>query len=263
MSGQRTYSVVIPVYNGEAFIGRAIASCLQQTVLPNEIIVIDDASADMTRQAVNSINSSLVSYICNDVNKGASFSRNVGMKRAACSWILFLDADDSFHNRKIEIIDKVLDENPAIRAIGHSFELQNNATASQQRILAMGSPKRLSVFQLLLKNRLVTPSLAVAGSNDIFFDEKLYYAEDHDFILQTAEKYGIWYLDTPLCTLGRRPLSSGGLSGQKWQMRKGEINLFIKYCKRHGLYLLMPLFILFSLLKHLRNMFVFRTQASS
>lgn len=263
MNSQRTYSVVIPVYNGEAFIKKAIESCLQQTVLPNEIIVIDDASTDMTRSAVHSLEAGagIVRYLCNEVNKGASYSRNLGMKAALGSWILFLDADDSFQNYKIEIIDKVLNDNPEIRAIGHSFEIENDKAASLNGMPPILPPQRLGVFQLLLKNRMVTPSLAVSGSNDIFFDEKLYYAEDHDFILRTAERYTIWYLDLPLCILGRRPLTSGGLSGQKWQMRKGEINLFMKYCKRHGLYLFMPVFILFSLVKHLRNMFLFRTQA--
>jgi glycosyltransferase involved in cell wall biosynthesis len=46
---QISFSVIIPVYNGEKFIAGAIQSCLQQTVLPDEIIVIDDASTDDTR----------------------------------------------------------------------------------------------------------------------------------------------------------------------------------------------------------------------
>jgi len=251
---QRTYSVVIPVYNGEQLISKAIKSCLAQTVLPNEIIVINDASTDKTHEMIQAIKSDIIVYVVNAENKGASFSRNAGMRIASSSWILFLDADDTFHNRKIEIIEKSLADNLGIKAIGHAFDLQKDTTEKSNPIKnPVPLPERFSVFQLLLRNRMVTPSLGVAATNNVFFNEALLYAEDHDFILRTAEQYGFWYIDVALCSLGRQPLTAGGLSGNKWKMRKGEMSMFINYCKRNSLYPLMPFFMLFSLFKHLRN----------
>ncbi|MDB5211055.1 MAG: hypothetical protein JWQ30_1882, partial [Sediminibacterium sp.] len=64
------FTIVIPVYNGAAYISKAIKSCLQQTVLPNEIIVIDDASTDDTAGIVQAIRSSLIKYERNIENRG-------------------------------------------------------------------------------------------------------------------------------------------------------------------------------------------------
>ena len=254
-----SFSVVIPVYNGELFIADAIESCLRQTVTPDEIIVIDDASIDHTAAVIKKMDSSLVVYRRNETNQGPSFCRNIGMQLAKCSWITFLDADDIFHPKKIEIIRFYISHNQNIKAIGHSFNFVSDPLfvpdeSWQQKAL----PSVITVKQMLVRNRMVTPSLAVAVSNGLLFDESMSYAEDHDFILRTTEKFGIWFLDMRLCSLGRIPLTAGGITNNRWEMRKGEINMYINYCKRNGLTLAIPFFIIFSLLKHAKNALFYR-----
>ena len=252
-----TFTIVIPVYNGEQFIAKAIESCLQQTCLPNEIIIIDDASNDKTGEIIRNINSALIVYRKNDQNRGPSFCRNIGIKLASSSWILFLDADDLFHRQKIEIINSCLINNNNIKAIGHSFIVKKDTSFDEKDLKKVIIAKPVTVLQILLGNRMVTPSVGVAATNAIFFDEQIRYAEDHDFILRTAEEYGIWYLDIPLCSINRRSLTTGGQSGNKWKMRTGEMKMYSKYCRRNNQYLLLPFLILFSLCKHIRNEFVF------
>jgi teichuronic acid biosynthesis glycosyltransferase TuaG len=252
------FSVIIPVYNGEAFIARAIESCLQQTVLPDEIIVIDDASNDKTGAIIHSLNSDLIRYERNTENRGPSFSRNCGMQLASSAWIMFLDADDIFHPQKIEIIRYCIKENKNIKAIGHSFDIINTSTVPINKHWQQSLPilKNIPVNEVLIKNPVVTPALTVSSKNGILFNEQMAYAEDHDFILRTAEQFGIWHLDMSLCSLQRRPLTPGGLSHNKWKMRKGEMKMYIDYCNRHNKYLAMPFLLLFSLLKHTRNFFI-------
>jgi teichuronic acid biosynthesis glycosyltransferase TuaG len=256
-----TFSVVIPVYNGEQFIAKAIESCLKQTLLPNEIIIIDDAGNDRTEEIVKNIQSDLIIYIKNDQNRGPSFSRNAGMKMARSSWILFLDADDLFHSRKIEIINACLLNNSNIKAIGHAFSIKKGSETSIKNFEKTKMPKPVTVFQILLRNRMVTPSLCVAATNHILFDEEIKYTEDHDFILRTAEEFGIWYVDIPLCSIHRRSLTTGGQSGNKWKMRKGEMKMYVKYCRRNNRYLLLPFLIVFSFCKHIKNEFAFGKQS--
>jgi teichuronic acid biosynthesis glycosyltransferase TuaG len=253
---QPGFSVIIPVYNGEKFIAGAIQSCLQQTVLPVEIIVVDDASNDDTPAIVQSFDSALVKYSRNSENRGPSFSRNRGMAMVRSSWILFLDADDVFHPEKIAIIGQCIDRNKNIRAIGHSFEVTGNASAKQadQRLRSPFKLKMFSADEVLLRNPIVTPALGVSSQNGILFNEKMVFAEDHDFILRTTETFGVWFLNIPLCSLNRRPLTTGGISNNRWMMRKGEMNMYIDYCKRNKLYPAIPFFLLFSLAKHLKNM---------
>ena len=85
-------SAVIPTYNRAAFIGRAIESVLAQSVLPAEIIVVDDGSTDDTA-AVCAKYARSVRYVRQE-NRGASASRNHGVDLASNPWIAFLDSDD-------------------------------------------------------------------------------------------------------------------------------------------------------------------------
>ena len=83
-------SVVMPVYNGERYIGKAIESALGQEV-PVEVLVIDDCSADGTELAVMKyMDSGKIRYIQNEQNMGAARSRNRGVKEARGKYIAFL-----------------------------------------------------------------------------------------------------------------------------------------------------------------------------
>lgn len=249
------YAVVIPVYNGQQFIAKAIESCLQQSLLPSEIIVVDDASTDDTVSIVRSFSSDLIRLEQNTSNRGPSFSRNRGMQLAGSDWILFLDADDVFHPEKIEIINQCIHTNNDIKAIGHSFDvvdhLQKTALPGPLPALQI-----ITVREVLLKNPVVTPALCVNAHNGIVFNERMSYAEDHDFILRTTERCGLWFIDLPLCFLQRAPLTTGGLSSNKWRMRKGEMRMYIDYCKRNNQRLAIPFLLGFSLLKHIRQMVI-------
>ena len=87
-------SVIIPAYNAEKWIGRAITSVLNQTVKPIEIIVVNDGSTDGTAEVVQKYGSA-VRYFHQD-NSGVAAARNVGIMNARCEWIAFLDADDEW-----------------------------------------------------------------------------------------------------------------------------------------------------------------------
>jgi len=87
-------TVVIPVYNGEKFIGKAIDSVLNQSYLPYEIIVVDDGSNDGTYQFVKLNYPDII--IVKQFNQGPSSARNFGVREATGNWITFLDADDQW-----------------------------------------------------------------------------------------------------------------------------------------------------------------------
>ena len=87
------YSVVIPAYNEEALLPRAIESVLAQTYAPEEIIVVDDGSKDATAAVASSY--SEVSCISKD-NGGLAAARNTGIEAASYEYIAFLDSDDEW-----------------------------------------------------------------------------------------------------------------------------------------------------------------------
>jgi glycosyltransferase involved in cell wall biosynthesis len=85
-------SVVIPTFNREKIVTRAIESVLVQTTRPAEILVVDDGSTDGTRTVVESIGPK-VRYI-RQANRGVASARNLGAREAISPWIAFLDSDD-------------------------------------------------------------------------------------------------------------------------------------------------------------------------
>ncbi|MFK3736193.1 glycosyltransferase family 2 protein [Massilia sp. TN1-12] len=92
-------SVIIPVFNGEAFIGRAIDSVLRQTHPATEIIVVNDGSTDGTAQALARFGDRIRAI--HTPNRGVSSARNAGFAASTCSLVAFLDADDEWHDDKL------------------------------------------------------------------------------------------------------------------------------------------------------------------
>lgn len=112
-------SVIIPTYNREKTIERAIRSVYAQTVLPLEVIIIDDSSNDSTVEIVEwlqAIHDTLKIYT-QTVNRGAQYARNVGIKEAKGNWIAFLDSDDEWLPDKLETQLEEIKKNPGCRAI--------------------------------------------------------------------------------------------------------------------------------------------------
>src|SRR5665213_1535655 len=87
-----TVSVVIPAYNAELFIARAIDSVLSQTTPVSEIIVIDDGSTDSTLDLVRGYGDKV--RLIAQSNGGPARARNVGVAISSGKYVAFLDADD-------------------------------------------------------------------------------------------------------------------------------------------------------------------------
>ena len=121
-------SVVIPAYNVEEYIERAIDSVLAQTRTPDEIIVVDDGSSDATAEKIKTYGEK-VCYIHQE-NRGLSGARNTGIRRASSEWIAFLDGDDEWLPRKLELQSELLKRNPQLSWIGGNF---NNADCGSDR----------------------------------------------------------------------------------------------------------------------------------
>ena len=102
-------SVIMPAYNSEKYIGKAVESVLAQNV-PLELLVIDDGSSDGTELAVMKyMDSGSIRYIRNERNTGAAGSRNRGVREARGKYIAFLDADDWWEEGKLEAQTEIME----------------------------------------------------------------------------------------------------------------------------------------------------------
>jgi len=107
-------SVVIPTYNSAAVIRMTLDSVLRQTVAPAEILVLDDGSTDDTVSILNSYRPRVT--VIQQANRGVAAARNEVCRRASGDFIAFLDHDDLWHPRYLEIQSQSFVLNPEAAA---------------------------------------------------------------------------------------------------------------------------------------------------
>lgn len=250
MSDHLKFSVVIPVYNGGNTVVRAVDSCLKQTFLPWEIIIVNDCSKDNTLDVLNQNyqGNSIVKIYSLPRNSGVSVARNFGWNKATGEFIAFLDADDIWHPFKLEILKELKHNYNDILCIAHKY----TENGFSEKISLLPGYRILKFRHFLLRNYFNTSCLIVNRCIEDRFNETMRYTEDHELCLRISNKINIYYIDLSLTSLGRPQLSKGGLSGNHWAMRKGEMKLYFYACTlRLWLFPCLPFFLLFSIVKHL------------
>ncbi len=204
-----TVSIIIPTYNREHLLGRAIQSVLDQTYQNFELIIVDDGSTDDTEKLVKSFNSEKIRYIRHGENKGPSAARNTGIQSAKGDYIAFQDSDDEWMPRKLE---------KQIRAFETASPAVGIVYTGRYRIIndkkdyappTKWTPKDGDIFSSLLKVCFVcTPVVLV--KRDCFeragmFDERFPPFEDWELFLRMSRYYQFKYINEPLVIKYRQP----------------------------------------------------------
>ena len=113
-------TVIIPTYNAEKTIERAIKNVLNQTLNDFEIIIVDDASKDRTIEIIKEYQRKekrIKLFILDKNSGGPTLPRNIGIQNANSEYITFLDSDDVYLPENLKIKSKILDKNPEINII--------------------------------------------------------------------------------------------------------------------------------------------------
>lgn len=191
-------SVVVPVYNRASFLKEALESVFAQTLPPLEVIVIDDGSTDETRNLCQN-QFPKIRYFYQE-NKGVSAARNLGVRNAQGEWFAFLDSDDLWDPRKIEVQWKYIENNPEVRI----FQTEEIWIRNGRRVNPKKKHAKKSgwIFEDCIPLCIVSPS-AVAIHREVFdkvglFDEELPACEDYDLWLRVALHYPIETLSEAL-----------------------------------------------------------------
>lgn len=258
MSSLKT-SVVIPLYNGSKTILGTLESILNQELPVNEIIVIDDYSTDDGPKKVMSFilkHHSLpidLQLIKLTKNQGVSIARNKGLAVAQNPIILLCDADDQMHPSKNKIAQQFFSKYPKAVAFIHQFSTSVDFSSIDEQAIF----KKQRLFNNLFKNKGQGSSIVLNQSKRTWrFDEKMRFSEDYDLANRLASTSQLYYTTLVLTQLGRPQGSKGGLSGNKWEMRKGELKA-IQNLSHYSAYwiVLIPILYKYSLLKHFIRLF--------
>ena len=208
-------SVIVPCYNSQGTIFRAINSVLTGSVLPFEILIYDDNSNDKTIETIeeNFSSNCLVKLFRGFENKGAGFARSDLLRRANGNFIAFLDSDDWWYYDKLEKqIQRILTDNCDIVTCGyHVFDENNRLIGKRTPIL------KVNFFTLHLTNWLPT-SMTIFRKNLLQAHEmpSIRTRQDYAFWLKIFKANGqikCCVIEQPLGGYLRRSnsLSSGGI----------------------------------------------------
>jgi len=238
MQDKPLFSVIMPVYNGEAFLAEAIRSVLGQTFSGWELIIIDDGSQD------NSYEKALVFSKEDDrirvlqhtggANKGVSASRNLGIKHAQGKWIALLDADDRWFPEKLEVQAEILKNNREIAMLYSRGERFFEDYSGPQKNKQYGSGISGLLKEPFLKTLagFETPTSSVVLNKPLFvktggFDESMDYSEDTLLFHKMLLAGDLYFIDRPLVEARHHDASAKQTVTNK-RMIKARLTVYLK-----------------------------------
>lgn len=210
-------SVVIPTYEDSASVSAAIDSVLDQTFSDLELIVVDDCSTDETPQVVADYADPRVTYVRHGENQGGSAARNTGIRLAEGEYVAFLDADDTWHPRKLERQVSCLQSRSAEWiAVYCDAEYDSAWTVNRliNRFLNVNASKRGTEGDTELIELLLLGEASVAAGSTLLaetehveaiggFDEAFVRHQDWEFLIRLLERGKCAYVDEELVTVRR------------------------------------------------------------
>ena len=188
-------SLIVPVYNGEAFLSECLESLRKQRIEDMEIIVIDDGSTDSSLKTARSFEElDQRFHVYTKTNEGVSMARNLGLSYAKGDYVSFLDADDSIDEGAYEtLLEKINGHEALFFGYRESYRDQdhlriiepektgivNGEEALYQCFLPIGVGYFTSVWNKIFKRELV---------KDVLFDKELKIGEDELWLTQVMKK---------------------------------------------------------------------------
>jgi len=209
--------VVIPFFNGTAFIERAVRSVMKQTRPAREIIVVDDGSRDSEAKALAGLSASLGFEVIRQDNAGQSSARNTGVANSSSPLICFLDQDDYFLQDHIDKLVSVwmTERSPSLGYVyGDAQRIDLNGDLIHERVIKDHSTHpKVATEDFLTSDMFILPSASII-SRELYsaiggFHPELRGYEDDDFFLRAhfAGFRGI-HLDIPVVAWTLNPDSS-------------------------------------------------------
>jgi cellulose synthase/poly-beta-1,6-N-acetylglucosamine synthase-like glycosyltransferase len=193
-------SVIIPTFNRESVIHRAIQSVLNQTYKNIEIIVVDDGSSnEITKNLIEKIDNKSIKYFYQK-NSGVAHARNSGARIASGMWLSFLDSDDEWLPEKLSRQMEFLKNNVHFQ-IAYTDEIwkRNNDIVTRKKFQQKVHGQ---IFEDCVKQCLIAPSSVILHQKLFWemkgFDESFVVCEDYDLWLRISSQYEIALISEPL-----------------------------------------------------------------
>jgi glycosyltransferase involved in cell wall biosynthesis len=209
-------SVLIPAYNAERFIGRAIRSVLNQTAPDrrHEVIAVDDASTDRTAYALELFKDE-IEILYNDKKLGLPASLNRAIRAARGKYVVRVDADDYVSHDYLYILQRFLEDNTYMDAVACDYLLVDDSENVIERRDCMEYPIGCGIM-------FRTDHLIEIG----LYDDNFLMHEDRDLRARFLKKYAIHRIELPLYRYRRH---KDNMTNDRVASRQFERQLKVKH----------------------------------
>ena len=187
MAHEPLVSIVLPTFNGSRYLNESVQSCIAQTFLNWELIIVDDASTDKTQSLIAGFvkTDPRIRSLRNDVNRKLPASLNRGFKESHGEYITWTSDDNYYAAEALEKMVSFLKENPTTDLVYADFQTMDDSGK-------LIGPKRVGAVEELwegncigacfLYKRLMQERLGG-------YSENLFLAEDYDFWLRASAQF--------------------------------------------------------------------------
>jgi len=203
------FSVVIPLYNKANHISATLNSVIKQSFTDFEIIIVNDGSTDDSLDIVNSFSDERI-QIYSTENKGVSYARNFGIKKAKTDYIVFIDADDIWKPYHLEDLKQLQEQFPNCGMYAKAYEIKTKNRKIRANYKNISSKKdwkgKLDDFFISSLSNCIASSSSVMIPKTVFdsvgyFNINYNSGEDIDLWIRIALVYSIAFYNKVSSTI--------------------------------------------------------------
>ena len=179
-------SVIMSVFNAEAFIKDSVESILGQSMRDFEVIIIDDASNDNTWQLLQSYRDERIKLFRNEVNTGLTVNLNKAIGLASGKYLVRMDADDISLPGRFDAQYRFMEKHPEVAICGTWYQV-----FGKDEVIAKYQPGHREIaLQFLYECHVCHPTIImrkkVLVKNNLFYNPEFITAQDYDLMSRVA-----------------------------------------------------------------------------
>lgn len=218
-------SVILPTYNGEAYIRESVESVLEQTVADFELIIVNDCSTDGTAKILEELakKDNRIKIVTNEINLKLPASLNRGFKEAKGDYLTWTSDDNIYRNIAFEKMVTVLDNNPELGMVYANYTVVDENKNFIEEIKVIDSEN------LMYGNCVGACFLYRKSVYDLVgeYDTGLFLVEDFDYWLRIFEESSLTNLDEDLYIY--RTHGKSLTATRQQEIKQQQVNLYIKH----------------------------------
>jgi glycosyltransferase involved in cell wall biosynthesis len=213
-------SIVMPAYNAEKYIKEVINSIIGQSFTDFECVIVDDGSADATRDIIRSYNDERIVLLENKHDYIASLNR--GMDTAQGKYIACMDADDIMHPDRLKIQYTIMEAEPSITVCGTWVQHIGERVPPESIAVSVSGLVEFPLLQFMKGNFMFHPTALIRRNflmeNRLHYEKNYVYNEDLKLWIEIAKLDGKFYIDNQVLLYNR--ISEAQITNQKREERK-------------------------------------------